>query len=53
LIDPNNTQEIADAMSKIFSDNDLRNKMIEKGFENVKRFSWEKCARETMDVLVD
>ncbi|MDF1498460.1 MAG: glycosyltransferase family 1 protein [Patescibacteria group bacterium] len=52
LINPNNTQEITEAMSKIFNDDDLRNKMIEKGFENVKKFSWGKCARETMDVLL-
>ena len=48
LIDPNNPEEIAEAMKKVFSDDDLREKMIEKGFENVKKFSWEKCARETM-----
>ncbi|MDO8573890.1 MAG: glycosyltransferase family 1 protein, partial [Candidatus Daviesbacteria bacterium] len=28
-----------------------RQKLIKKGFENVKRFSWEKCARETLKVL--
>ena len=53
LIDPNNIQEMAEAMSKVFNDDDLRNKMIEKGFENVERFSWEKCAKETVDVLVN
>ncbi|MCK5466717.1 glycosyltransferase family 4 protein [Candidatus Parcubacteria bacterium] len=53
LVDPNNIQEIADAMNKVFSDNDLRNKMIEKGLENVEKFSWEKCARETVDVLLN
>lgn len=26
-------------------------KLIKAGFENIKRFSWEKCARETMEVL--
>ncbi len=53
LIDPNNIQEISEAMSKVFNDDDLRNKMIERGFENVGRFSWEKCARETMGVLLN
>jgi len=52
LVDPNNIQEISEAMSKVFND-DLRNKMIKKGFENVERFSWEKCARETMNVLLN
>ncbi len=26
-------------------------KLIKAGFENIKRFSWEKCARETLEVL--
>ena len=53
FFDPNNIQEIAEAINKIFNDDDLRNKMIEKGFENVERFSWEKCVRETVGVLLD
>ena len=53
LIDPNNIQEISEAMSKVFSNSDLKNKMIEKGFENIRRFSWEKCVRETMEVLLN
>ena len=52
LVNPNNPQEIAEAMNKIFSDDSLRNKMIEKGFENVKKFSWEKCVRETLFTLL-
>ncbi len=28
-----------------------RGQMIQAGFENIKRFSWEKCARETLEVL--
>ena len=48
LIDPNNTEEIAETTSKVFSDDNLREGMIKKGFENIKKFSWEKCARETI-----
>ena len=53
LIDPNNPKEIAEAMRKIFNDSSLRKEMIEKGFENIKRFSWEKCARETVNTLLN
>jgi len=53
LINPNDIEKIAEAMKKVFSDNSLRNKMIEKGFKNVERFSWEKCAKETMGVLLN
>ncbi len=53
LVDPNNIQEIADAMNRVFSDDGLRNKMIEKGFKNMEKFSWGKCAGETMEVLLN
>ena len=29
----------------------IREKLIKAGFENIKRFSWEKCAKETLKVL--
>lgn len=47
LIDPNNAEEMADAIYKIISDEKTKQDLIQKGLENVKRFSWEKCARET------
>ena len=53
LANPNNIEEIAGAISKVFSDDNLREGMIKKGFENVKKFSWEKCARETINKLLN
>lgn len=53
FVNPNNIQEIAEAMNKIFSDTDFMEEMIKKGFENAKRFSWEKCARETVNILLN
>ncbi|HAI73834.1 MAG TPA: hypothetical protein DCS28_02365 [Candidatus Moranbacteria bacterium] len=53
LIDPNNYDEIAEAAYKIISDKNLRNDIIKKGFENVKRFSWEKCASEIARILME
>ncbi|TSC93682.1 MAG: group 1 glycosyl transferase [Candidatus Berkelbacteria bacterium Athens1014_28] len=44
LVDVNNAEEIAEVTYKLISDNDLREKIIQMGLENVKRFSWEKCA---------
>ncbi|EKD94528.1 MAG: Glycosyltransferase [uncultured bacterium] len=36
---------------KLFTENlQTRNKYIKKGFERVKKFSWEKVAKETLDV---
>ena len=51
LVDPENVDEIAAAMLRLSRDEALRQELIAKGYENVKRFSWEKAARETLEVL--
>jgi len=51
LFDPKNKEQIIESMKKIVSDQDLRQNLIEKGLENVKRFSWEKCAHQTLDEI--
>ncbi len=52
LVDPESPTEIAEAIYKIISDQTFKKDLIEKGLENVKRFSWEKCAREVAEILV-
>lgn len=51
LVDPEDVDEIAKAMLRLSQDENLRQELIAKGYENVKRFSWEKAARETLAVL--
>ena len=46
LVDPMNAEQIADEAHALISDKAKRDDIIEKGYENVKRFSWEKCAEE-------
>ena len=41
---------MAQAMRQVLTDTKLRNDMIRKGLEQSKKFSWEKTARETMEV---
>ena len=53
LVDPNSPEEIAEAAYKLISDESWKNDIIEKGLENVKRFSWEKCAREVSTVILN
>ncbi|MDP2934384.1 MAG: glycosyltransferase family 1 protein, partial [bacterium] len=48
LVNPYNPEEIAEAIYRVLSDENLRNDLIKKGRENVKRFSWSKCAQETL-----
>jgi glycosyltransferase involved in cell wall biosynthesis len=52
LVAPKDPAEIAEAIQKLISNESYKNDIIEKGFENVKRFSWEKCAREVADVIL-
>lgn len=42
-VNPHDEQELGRAVNKILSDSDLRNLMIEKGLEYVKRFSDKEC----------
>lgn len=51
LVDPYRTNEIAVGIEKVLKDKRKRTRMIEKGKELVKEFSWEKCARETLEIL--
>lgn len=51
LVDPYNTQQIADAMGKVLTDPDFSEKMRQKGLIRAKNFSWEKTARLTLDVF--
>ncbi|CAN5553491.1 glycosyltransferase family 1 protein [soil metagenome] len=51
LVDPLDIDAIADAMLRLSQDEALRQKLITAGYANVKRFSWEKAARETLAVL--
>ena len=51
LVDPLEVEELAAAMERVLADEELRAGLIERGFEQVRKFSWEKCARETLDVL--
>ncbi len=40
-------------MDRLLTDDALRAELVRLGHENVKRFSWEKCARETLAVLLE
>ncbi len=51
LVDPHDVDAIAAAMKRLIEEPELRAELTRRGFENVKRFSWEKCARETLAVL--
>lgn len=51
FVNPKNPAQIAEAAKLIIDDSDLRDRLRQSGFENIKRFSWEKCARETLKIV--
>jgi glycosyltransferase involved in cell wall biosynthesis len=50
-IDPEDVKDIAEKVEKVLNDSKMRKSMIEKGKEQVKKFSWDKSARETLAIL--
>ena len=53
FVNSKNPVQIAQAVKNIIDDKNLRDKLVQAGYENVKRFSWEKCARETLKILTN
>jgi glycosyltransferase involved in cell wall biosynthesis len=51
FVDPMDVNAIAGGMDRALSDGTIRNKLIARGLENVKRFSWESSARQILDVM--
>jgi len=50
LFDPYEVDEIAEALRKVIEDEKLRKRIIEKGLNRVKRFSWDKTADQTYNL---
>lgn len=50
-VDPLSVDDIAKKLELIINDNDLKQKLIKKGHEQVKKFSWENTARKTLKAL--
>ncbi len=49
LFDPFSPEDIARKMEILLSDENERELLIARGRENIRRFSWDKAARETID----
>ena len=51
MVDPYNISDIARAMKEILIDESLKNKLVEQGLKNAKKFSWEKATREYLELF--
>lgn len=50
LIDPYDSYSINNAMNKILNDKILQNELVFRGFERIKKFPFEKLAKETSEI---
>jgi alpha-1,3-rhamnosyl/mannosyltransferase len=50
LFDPHSVEDIAAALKRGLLDADLRARLVEKGYENARGFSWTRTASETLDI---
>lgn len=53
LFDPDVPIDIAKKIEEILNNSELREKLIKDGFDRSAKFSWERCARETLDELLN
>jgi len=51
LVDPADTAALAGAMARLAGDPALRVSLVERGFANLRRFSWERCAHTVLVVF--
>ena len=44
---------VTEAMRKCLTDEDLRESLVAKGYENIKRFSWDKSAEKFHELIIN
>lgn len=52
LANPHSINDMSNKVYRVLHDRNLHSKLIQKGFTNIKRFSWAKAAKETLDVIL-
>jgi glycosyltransferase involved in cell wall biosynthesis len=50
--DPLSIDDMATCMQSALTDSQMRERLREKGMERASKFTWERCAQETLDVLL-
>jgi glycosyltransferase involved in cell wall biosynthesis len=49
--DPHSASELARTIATALTDEALRRSLIERGLDNVKRYSWDRTARQTVSLF--
>ena len=50
FVNPYSVDEIEGAMEKVMKDSKLKENLIKEGYKNIKKYSWKKCAKETLSI---
>jgi len=50
LINPNDVEELSDALLRVLSNNELRAQLSEKGLKQASKFSWKKTAMKIVEI---
>jgi len=50
--DPTSVTDMAKSIDEVLSDETLRKKLIKNGFEQIRKYSWEKTSQQTHDVYM-
>lgn len=53
FFNPDDVSDMATKMNNLLEDSALRLKLIQVGLEKAKNFSWVRCARQTLDYILD
>src|SRR3990167_6208819 len=51
LVDPQNAESIIQGVKKILTNDKINSDLVKKGFLNIKRFSWQSCAQQSLQTL--
>jgi glycosyltransferase involved in cell wall biosynthesis len=50
IVNPENVFDIARGLREVLTDDKLRSQLIEAGYAQVRQFSWNRTAEQTLDV---
>ncbi len=51
LVDPNNIKKVSEEVMKIIKEPGLKRELSNKGIKQSKKYSWEKCAKRTLEAF--
>jgi glycosyltransferase involved in cell wall biosynthesis len=52
IVDPKDTDGVAEAISELLDSESLRRELVQKGFENIKRFDWRETTKTTLATIL-